>query len=73
METIQLDAKGLRCPQPVLKLAMVIVGKPKGTIVEVTADCPTFEKDMRSWCERKKIALLSVREEGAAKVIQVQL
>ena len=73
METVKIDAKGLRCPQPVLKLAMAIVDKPKGTIVEVTADCPTFEKDMRSWCERKKIALLSVRDEGGAKVIQVQV
>jgi tRNA 2-thiouridine synthesizing protein A len=73
METIRVDAKGLRCPQPVLKLAMVVVDKPKGTLIEIEADCPTFEKDIRSWCERKKIAVLSVRGEGAAKLIQVQL
>ena len=73
METVQIDAKGLRCPQPVLKLAMAIAGKPKGTLVEIAADCPTFEKDVRGWCEKKKLAVLSVRDEGAAKVIQVQL
>jgi tRNA 2-thiouridine synthesizing protein A len=73
MEPVRIDAKGLRCPQPVLKLAMAVVDQPKGTIMEVIADCPTFEKDMRSWCERKKIAFLGVREEGAAKVIQVQI
>jgi len=69
----RIDAKGLRCPQPVLKLAMSVVNKPKGTLLEIIADCPTFEKDVRSWCEKKKITVLAVREEGSAKVIQVQL
>ena len=73
MEPIRIEAKGLRCPQPVLKLAMAVAGKPKGTLIEISADCPTFEKDVRGWCEKKKLAVLSVLEEGSAKVIQIQI
>lgn len=73
MESIRVDCLGMRCPQPVLKLAMSIVEIPKGSLVEVIGDCPTFEKDVRTWCQRKNLAVLSVRGEGNAKTIQVQL
>lgn len=73
MDPIRVDAMGLRCPQPILKLALAIVDQPKGALIEIVADCPTFEKDVRAWCERRKLTVLSVRGEGAAKTIQVQL
>ena len=73
MEPIRIDCLGMRCPQPVLKLAMTIVEIPKGSLVEVLGDCPTFEKDVKAWCQRKSLTVLSVRGEGAAKTIQVQL
>jgi tRNA 2-thiouridine synthesizing protein A len=73
MDPIRVDAMGLRCPQPILKLAVVIIDHPKGTIIEMVADCPTFEKDIRAWCERRKLTVLSVRGEGATKTVQVQI
>jgi tRNA 2-thiouridine synthesizing protein A len=73
MEPIRLDCLGLRCPQPVLKLAMAVVEIPKGSLVEILGDCPTFEKDVKAWCQRKNLAVLSVRAEGTAKTIQIQL
>jgi len=73
MDPIRVDAMGLRCPQPILKLALAIVDQPKGALIEISADCPTFEKDVRAWCERRSLTVLSVRGEGAAKTIQVQL
>ena len=73
MEPIRVDATGLRCPQPILKLAMTVVDLPKGALVEMVADCPTFEQDIRSWCERKHLTVLSVRGNGAKKTIQIQL
>lgn len=72
MATIKLDAKGLKCPQPVLKVAAKMPEMAKGDILEVSGDCPTFEDDMRKWCERMKKTLLAVRQEGNAKVIQIQ-
>jgi len=68
----RIDALGLRCPQPVLRLAVETAGTAPGTVVEVTGDCPTFEKDVRTFCERRRKTVLSVRGDGAKMVIQIQ-
>ena len=67
MATVILDATGIRCPQPVLKIAAKSADLKSGDILEVTADCPTFEKDVRQWCERTKKTLLWVRYEDSGK------
>jgi len=43
-----------------------------GDILEVSGDCPTFEEDVRKWCDRMKKTLLAVNVEGTAKVMQIQ-
>ena len=48
-------------------------GMKKGDILEVVADCATFETDVRGWCQRTKKALLWMRNEGSAKRCQVQV
>jgi len=68
-----LDALGLKCPQPVLKVAQKSVELKSGDILEVLGDCPTFEKDIRAWVERVRKIVLSVRDEGKGKLrIQIQ-
>jgi tRNA 2-thiouridine synthesizing protein A len=71
METIRVMTLGMRCPQPVLMLAHHVRGKPPGTLVEVTGDCPTFEKDVRGWAERERKTVLAVL--GAAPKLTIQL
>jgi len=68
-----IDARGLKCPQPQLKMLTESHAMAKGDIIEVVADCSTFETDVRSWCQRTKRALLWIRPEGSAKRCQVQL
>lgn len=72
MEPTRLDTLGMRCPQPVLKLAAAIAGLPKDSLIDVIGDCPTFEQDIRTFCERRKKTLLWARREGTAVVIRVQ-
>jgi TusA-related sulfurtransferase len=73
MATLKLEALGLKCPQPVLKIAAKSAEMFNGDILEVLADCPTFEKDVRLWCERTKKTLLWIRqEEGAKQRCQIQ-
>ena len=72
METVRVMTIGMRCPQPVLMLAHHARGRPAGTVVEVVGDCPTFEKDIRTFCDRRKKTLLSVRGDGVKTVIQIQ-
>lgn len=67
MAVINLDACGLRCPQPLLKIAAKSPELKAGDTLEVTADCPTFEKDVKQWCERMKRTLLWIRDEGKGK------
>ncbi len=68
-----LDALGLKCPQPVLKVAQNSVELKSGDILEVLGDCTTFEKDIRAWVERVRKVVLSVRDEGGGKLrIQIQ-
>jgi tRNA 2-thiouridine synthesizing protein A len=50
MAVHQLDVLGLKCPQPVLKLAIMAKGIPPGDTVEVLADCASFPKDIEAWC-----------------------
>jgi tRNA 2-thiouridine synthesizing protein A len=62
-----LDTLGQKCPQPVLKIAVKAPDMKQGDILEVLGDCPTFEKDVRRWCERLGKVLLSVKDEGQNK------
>ncbi|MCP4679305.1 MAG: sulfurtransferase TusA family protein [Deltaproteobacteria bacterium] len=72
MATVSLDAKGLRCPQPVLKIAAKMPEMNQGDILEVMGDCPTFEEDVRKWCDRMKKTLLAVTQDGQARTAQIQ-
>ncbi len=76
MAKASLDARGLKCPLPALKMnSMMLKNEVKpGDVLEVVADCPTFEKDVRDWCSRTKKVLVFIREEGnGVKRCQVQI
>ncbi|KPK14290.1 MAG: SirA-like protein [Nitrospira bacterium SG8_3] len=73
--TIQvLDTLGQKCPQPVLKIAVKAPDMKPGDILEILGDCPTFERDVRAWCERLGKLVLSVKDDGDhKKAIQIQV
>ena len=73
MNTHTLDLRGLKCPQPTLKMTIAIHEYQKGDMIEVMADCPTFEDDLKSWSQRTRKTVLWVREENGHKRCQVQL
>ncbi len=54
----QINAKGLPCPQPALKMTVEVLSMKPGDILEAVADCPTFEADVRGWCQRSRKTLL---------------
>ena len=62
-----LDMVGMKCPQPVLKIAVRAPDMNAGDILEVIGDCPTFERDVRVWCQRLKKTFLSIKDEGNNK------
>jgi tRNA 2-thiouridine synthesizing protein A len=56
-----------------MKIAVLSPDMQPGDILEVIGDCPTFERDVRVWCERLNKILLAVRAEGGyRRRIQIQ-
>jgi tRNA 2-thiouridine synthesizing protein A len=76
MAIVKLDAKGLKCPMPTLKITTMVTrqeAKP-GDILEAVADCPTFEKDVKAFCAMYKKVLVLMRDEGnGVKRCQIQI
>ena len=70
--TVQtLDTHGLRCPQPTIKITVTAVRMKPGDVLEVVSDCPSFEKDVRDWCDRAMKTLLWFTD-GMTKRCQIQ-
>ena len=59
-EEVYIDAKNLRCPGPIVKVADTIRNLPDGSTVKVEATEDAFYSDIRVWCERTGNKLLSL-------------
>jgi len=46
---LQLDARGLNCPMPIVKTAQAIKGLTSGQTLEVLATDPGSTKDFEAW------------------------
>ncbi|MGA1840473.1 MAG: sulfurtransferase TusA family protein [bacterium] len=69
----KIDALGLKCPQPVLLLAVKAREMKKGDILEILGDCRNFEKDVRNWAQRMNKVILSVNSNDTDKLnIKIQ-
>ena len=49
---VLIDAKGLKCPGPIVKVADHLRDKPAGETVIVEATEDAFASDIRVWCDR---------------------
>jgi len=67
-----VDACGLRCPQPILKVTIAMPEMQPGDILEASADCASFEEDIRKWCERMSKTLLAITRDGDKVTAQIQ-
>ncbi len=59
-----LDCLGLYCPEPVYRTRMELDKMKIGEIVELLADDPAAEADIRSLVKRLEQELLRVSKEG---------
>ncbi len=67
MATYTLDTSGLKCPQPILKIAVKAKELQPGDMLEIIADCPSFPADIKAWCERTGKTLLFCATDGDGK------
>lgn len=59
-----LDCLGLYCPEPVFKTRMELDEMKIGEVLEVLADDPAAEADIRSLAKHLEQEILSVNKEG---------
>jgi peroxiredoxin family protein/rhodanese-related sulfurtransferase/TusA-related sulfurtransferase len=57
---IFIDAKGLKCPGPIVKVADTIRELPEGRLIRVEATEDAFASDIKVWCDRTGNKLLSL-------------
>lgn len=50
---LELDCRGLRCPQPVIRLGGRIGDVPVGGTVALVADDPGARPDVQAWCRMR--------------------
>lgn len=61
--SIHLDACGLSCPGPIVKVAAAMKELPEGGVLEVKATDPGFRQDIQSWAGNTGNTLLGVSTE----------
>jgi tRNA 2-thiouridine synthesizing protein A len=59
---IEVDARGLRCPLPVIRLAAAAQNATAGTLVIVLATDPAARHDIPAWCRMRDHELREVTE-----------
>jgi cysteine desulfurase len=50
---VTVDARGRRCPLPIIDLARAAADVPAGTVVAVLADDPAAAADVPAWCRMR--------------------
>ncbi len=60
----ELEAKGLRCPLPIMKATRAMKDLKPGQILRVTATDPGSRRDFEGWAKNGGHTLLDVKEES---------
>tara|TARA_B100001013_G_scaffold106984_1_gene61173 strand:+ start:90 stop:338 length:249 start_codon:yes stop_codon:yes gene_type:complete len=64
-ENRKLDMKGLFCPEPVFRTKQTIQEMKINETLEVVADDPAAEEDIRSWVKKSGNELISLKKDDS--------
>jgi len=59
---VEVDARGLRCPLPVIRLAQAARDAAAGTVIVVLAGDPAARHDIPAWCRMRDHELREITE-----------
>ncbi len=62
MNEIEVDARGLRCPLPVIRLAAAARDAPAATRIVVLTSDPAARHDIPAWCRMRDHQLIEITE-----------
>jgi tRNA 2-thiouridine synthesizing protein A len=61
---IEVDARGLLCPLPVLRLARALRGQPSGSVARLLSTDPVSVQDVSVFCRDRGHTLLESSQNG---------
>ena len=67
-----LDARGLKCPLPVLRARKAMQRLAPGAVLQVLATDPGAVKDFEAFCEATGHELLESREQGSEFLFRIR-
>ncbi len=71
-DPVVLDAKGLRCPLPVLKARKALREVAPGGVLRVLATDPGAAKDFEHFCKTTGAELINCRDDGGTLVFDIR-
>lgn len=63
-ETVRLDATGIACPGPIMRVKKAIDAMSEGQLLEVTASDPGFGPDIEAFCKSNGLEFLGIDSKG---------
>lgn len=71
-QVTEIDARGLRCPLPVLRAQKLLAGLAPGALLRIRTDDPMALIDMPHFCAQAGHDLLSQEEDGAGHLFEIR-
>lgn len=71
-KVIKLDACGMQCPGPILKIVEELKSMENGDVIEVTTTDAGFKSDIQSWCESTGNTLLELSKDNKVITAKIQ-
>ncbi|MCP4075754.1 MAG: sulfurtransferase TusA family protein [Gammaproteobacteria bacterium] len=71
-QTVEVDARRLLCPMPVIRLQDAISELTIGDMVKITCTDPGVKSDIPAWCNINKHSLLNIEDQQYEIIITVR-
>ena len=71
-KTVRVDACGLQCPGPILKMKKTMDTLVSGERVEITSTDPGFPRDAAAWCNSTGNQLISKDTSGGKSIVVIE-
>lgn len=69
--TLEVDCRGLLCPQPIIELAQRLHDVDVGELIAITAEDPAARYDVPAWCRMRGQEYVGeeTAEDGVARYV----
>lgn len=72
VRTVRIDACGLQCPGPIMKVKQAVDGMSAGERVEIVATDAGFARDAQAWCNSTGNLLISNRSDKGRHTVVIE-